>query len=357
MISRDGMTTRLKNKIKICACLLLFAVCLTFGVSNLLPCKAVSNYRMLVYTCRQGVTCGGWADRQKGLIAVYLMANATQSGFRIEIDKPCDVKSFLQPKSRDWRLDKRKTKDLCTEERVYIDANGRELRQNLKTNNISQFFNKDINYVTLNSEFSHYIRQNKLYSHNLKWLKKLSMGQIFATIWQENMALTADLERSYQSFMKRTNGRKLICAQVRMGGNPSMPEDLRNRNDMNNLINILDFFRKYNDSERFRIFVTTDAEQVRVTVKRSFPGVAIDTEGVIAHVDQEKDQKKSCEGFKKVILDQHILSTCNVLVISYSGVGRHAAWVRGTPTDLFCFIGGKVIPCNFTHDMFQPSNW
>ncbi|XP_050408083.1 uncharacterized protein LOC126823338 [Patella vulgata] len=351
------MTTRLKNKIKICAWLLFSASCLTFGVFNLLPCTAVSNDRTLVYTCRQGVVCGGWADRQKGLIAVYLLANATQSGFKIEIDKPCDVTSFLQPKSRDWRLDKEKTKNLCTEERNFVDSYGRELRQNIKTNNISRFFNKDINYLTINSEFSHYIRQNKLHRHNLKWLEKLSMGQIFATIWQENMSLTADLERSYQNFMKRTNGRKLVCAQVRMGGNPSMPNDLRNRNDMDHVIDILDFFRKYDDPKLFRIFVTTDAEQVRVIVKQSFPDVVMDTEGVIAHVDQEKDQQKSCEGFKKVILDQHILSTCDVLVISYSGVGRHAAWVRGTPTDLFCFIGGNVIPCNFTHDLFQPSVW
>ncbi|XP_050408764.1 uncharacterized protein LOC126823798 isoform X2 [Patella vulgata] len=351
------MTTRLKKKIKTYAGLFLSVGFFVFGVYHLIPCAAVSNKRTFVYTCKKGVLCGGWADRQKGLIAVYLLANATQSGFKIEIDKPCDVTSFLQPKSRDWRLEKDKTKNLCTEESAYIDGYGRELRQNLKTKNISDFFNKDINYLTINSEFSHYIRQNKLYSHSLNWLKRLSMGQIFATIWQENMALTADLKRIYKNFIKRTDGRKLVCAQVRIGRNPSIPSDTVIRNDIDHVIKILDFFRKYDDPKLFRIFVTTDAEQVRVKVKQSFPDVVIDTEGVIAHVDREQDQKKSCEGFRKVILDQHILSTCNVLVISYSGVGRHAAWIRGTPTDLFCFIGGNVIPCNFTHDMFQPSIW
>ncbi|XP_055955301.1 uncharacterized protein LOC130012122 [Patella vulgata] len=128
-----------------------------------------SKDKYFVYSCRRGMTCGGWGDRQKGIIAVYLMANAT----------------------------------------------------------------------------------NKL-------------------------------QKRYQQFVAtRVAGKKLVCAQIRIGPDPNNAD---------------------------------------------FHGPETD---------------KTCDAFKKVILDQHILSTGDVLVTSWSGIGRHAAYVRGKESGLYCFFEGQ----------------
>ncbi|XP_050395314.2 uncharacterized protein LOC126814279 [Patella vulgata] len=317
--------------------------------------------KYFVYSCRRGMMCGGWGDRQKGIIAVYLMANATNSKFGIEIEKPCDFTSALQPKSFNWILNKDKFINRSSERREIIDGQGRELRDKFTKDNITEHFPQDVSYLTINSKFSHYIRQNKLYSQNLAWLKRLSMAETFATIWRDIMELSPELQKRYQQFVEtRVAGKKLICAQIRIGRDPNNA-DFRDDfpvMDLAKISQVWNLFQKYNDPEKYRIFLTTDNQQVRTEATKLFPEMFIETDGPIGHVDKGPETDKTCDAFKKVILDQHILSTCDVLVTSYSGIGRHAAYVRRKETYLYCFLKDRDLsPCNFNSSLFQPSNW
>ncbi|KAK6186523.1 hypothetical protein SNE40_008547 [Patella caerulea] len=320
-----------------------------------------SKDKYFVYSCRRGMVCGGWGDRQKGVIAVYLMANATNSQFRIEIEKPCDFTSALQPKSFNWIFNKNEFINRSSERREFIDGHGRELRDKLTKDNITEHFPRDVSYLTINSEFSHYIRQNKLYSQNLAWLKDLSMAETFATIWRDIMVLSPELQKRYQQFVTtQVTGKKLICAQIRIGRDPNNA-DFRDDFPIMNLDKISqvwNLFMKYNDSGKYRIFLTTDNGDVRTEAIKRFPGKLIEIDGPIGHVDRGPETEKTCDAFKKVILDQHILSTCDVLISSWSGIGRHAAYVRGKETGLYCLLRDRDLgPCNFNSSLFQPSNW
>ncbi|KAK6186127.1 hypothetical protein SNE40_008225 [Patella caerulea] len=317
--------------------------------------------KYFVYSCKRGMTCGGWGDRQKGIIALYLMANATNSKFRIQIEKPCDFTSAIQPKSFNWILNKNEFINKSSERRHILDRHGRALRDKLTKVNITEHFPRDVSYLTINSEFSHYIRQNKLYSQSLAWLKHLSMAEIFATIWRDIMTLSPELQKRYQQFVAtRVAGKKLACAQIRIGPDP-------NNSDFNGEYRVItvaqtaqvwNLFQKYNDPDKYKIFLTTDNQEVRLKAKTLFPGVFIESDGPIGHVDKGPETEKTCHAFKKVILDQHILSTCDVLVTSWSGIGRHAAYVRGKESDLYCLLKDKDLrPCNFNSSLFQPSNW
>ncbi|KAK6183643.1 hypothetical protein SNE40_011079 [Patella caerulea] len=330
-------------------------------VSEISSAEKPRNDKYFVYSCRKGVSCGGWGDRQKGVVAVYLMANATNSKFRIQLVKPCDFTRALRPKSFNWRFNKDEVLNRPSTYQVFRNEYGRILREKFTTANFTRYFSKDVTHLMINSEFSHYIRQNKLYSHNLAWLKDLSMAEIFATIWRDIMVLSPELQKRYKQFVEtKVSGKKLVCAQIRVGQNRGNSDFLKDNPRMSagQSLMVWDLFRKYTDPAKYKLFLTTDDEGVRSDAKRLFPGMLIESDGPLGHVDLGPETDKTCDAFKKVILDQHILSTCDVLITSFSGIGRHAAYVRGKETDLYCLEEGKDLsPCNFSSTLFQPSDW
>ena len=67
-----------------------------------------------------------------------------------------------------------------------------------------------------------------------------------------------------------------------------------------------------------------------------------DTGDVIQHVDQDRDLPNACQGFESALLDQLILTQCDMLVTSWSVYGDRAAYLRGKKNNLFSFRKGKV---------------
>lgn len=87
-------------------------------------------------------------------------------------------------------------------------------------------------------------------------------------------------------------------------------------------------------------------------VKNRFRGMVLEMPGPITHIDKSTG-KDICAGFVRAILDQIALSTCDVLVISESGLGKIAAFLRNTDDELYLFHNGKVQ--QFTRQMSFPS--
>ena len=88
--------------------------------------------------------------------------------------------------------------------------------------------------------------------------------------------------------------------------------------------------------------------------KEKFPETFLETTGPITHVDKYKGQD-ACAGFGHAIVDQLLLSTCDVLVISESGLGKIAAFLRNSDDGLYLFHDSKI--SKFRRDLKFPNRF
>ena len=87
--------------------LLFLSVNLAFIVvrhfSQRLP-PAAPPVRVIGYACELG-PCGGWADRQKGIVGAFVIATMLGQKFKVHMPQPCELSFILSPRRAvDWRL-------------------------------------------------------------------------------------------------------------------------------------------------------------------------------------------------------------------------------------------------------------
>ena len=86
---------------------------------------------------------------------------------------------------------------------------------------------------------------------------------------------------------------------------------------------------------------TSDSPAMIEHARKYFPSRIVAMKGPITHVDRSVGYDV-CAGFVHTILEQLVLSTCDVLVISESGLAKIAAFLRNTDRDLYLFHDGIV---------------
>ncbi|XP_046549377.1 uncharacterized protein LOC124259313 isoform X1 [Haliotis rubra] len=282
----------------------------------------------IIYRCLKGQLCGGYADRQKGIVAGYVMSVMTGRGFGIEMNKPCELSNFLRPNEVDWTVNP-EIHRLKSQTLKKLDRSAHPLRMKLATDDVSKIFTENITYLTLNTEFAQYLKKNNIHRKSLGWMANASLSEIYAKSWRTLFRLKDDLQKDLDKFLSLVpRNYSLICAQIRMGKNPNIPNDSETRNTDKSVKPIWEFLERYNDTSKYKIFVSTDSENIRNESLRFFPNNSLTLPGVIAHVDKSP----RCEGFRKVILDQEVLSHCDTLLITNSGLGRIAAFLDNEKT-------------------------
>jgi hypothetical protein len=108
----------------------------------------------------------------------------------------------------------------------------------------------------------------------------------------------------------------LHCAHIRIGKNPSNPNDIvfPKRENMNK--SVIEFI-KNNSRLNETIFVSTDCEDVQLYARKQFNSRLLTVEGIIRHIDRS-GKKLACDGFEKTILDFYMISQCHTMVMSKS---------------------------------------
>ncbi|XP_067652025.1 uncharacterized protein [Haliotis asinina] len=302
----------------------------------------------VVYVCDGSFPCGGWADRQKGIVSAYVLAQMLGRKFRVRITTPCALSTHLAGNLQSWEITPKELVGLSEKHVKEIDKNADSLRKKMSSLDLISEFPEDVVYFTSNMEYVEYLIKNPRYSNRTEWMRKLRVADVYTDTLKKLFKLKPNLERRLSNFtsrIPREKGVKLACAQVRLGKNPTVPTDTEQFNSFESVKAVWDFLKPYNDASKYRIFVTSDSEDVRKAAKTVFPKTIVDMEGNIVHVERTNGASV-CDGFAKVILDQLILSTCDVLVISRSGLARIAAWYRGKKEDVYCFSKANVTPCN-----------
>ncbi|XP_067687010.1 uncharacterized protein [Haliotis asinina] len=312
----------------------------------------MSNTKYLIYRCAKSDLCGGWSDRLKGILMGFYISIATRRNFGIDITPlPCNLTSFLTPNSVPWNEARFEVIRDDRSAGVYNEMGKVSFISKSKTLNFTAWLKHDIAYFLANLDYVDSLKFNRVHWKEFSWMENKGRDQVFATAYKTLFSLSASLKEALSRFLSRAKPRgssKLVWAQIRLFKNPSNPNDNKNPRGatMQDVQKIWNFFRNFSDPSAYKIFVTSDSETVMQQARKLFPSQIMESEGKVFHMELGTDRKSRCDGWKKVILDQHVLMSCDVLVLTFSGVGRVAAYVRGTPKGLYCMVEHKLIKCS-----------
>ena len=112
-------------------------------------------------------------------------------------------------------------------------------------------------------------------------------------------------------------------------------------------INDLWVFLSKHDKEGNVIYLATDSAEIQTIAKTKYPKRFINIPGKIVHTERSQDDTE-CSGFKKTVLEHKFLSECDVLLLTESGYGRTAGFVRRHSRDLYCIQKAGVYMCSRT---------
>ena len=325
--------------------------------------------RFMIYQCIK--FCGGWADRLKGIITAYIIATLTNRTFGIQIvDNECTLTNHLKPNEVNWDIPQ--SVDLTTGSGKYYKLDHARFYENLAWVDLDEIFPSRVVFFKSNLDRYDKIKPNKLYRKQLEWMQPLSRAEIFARIYRKLFKFSPEvrtiLDRTLKLARPTENGR-LICGHVRFAGNAGNFPDTQRRHTTahgKTLLNFLQTFdpasSKYNISRagdvfgtsaavkasNVRFFVTSDSTSFLDQAEDVFGDRLIRTEGRVVHMDRPNQiEKAGCDSFTKVLVDQHLLSTCDVLVVSKSNLSGQAAYLRGTDRGLYClFMNGQLEKCS-----------
>ncbi|KAL4228056.1 hypothetical protein ACF0H5_013492 [Mactra antiquata] len=307
--------------------------------------------KLLVYTCNE--RCGGWGDRQKGIVSAFLLALLSNRTFVIDLQVPCDVNNFIDPNMYDW------TK--CREYVNTIPENDTEtvfigkiasLIAPLKQENYTDSWNKTVIIVKISAyeRIMNALRKNPIADKQIPWLKEYTNIEILNLMLRYLLVPKITLHQHLKSYINvSTQGRKkLVCGHIRIGINPSNPlddslgDEYFTRPRQNAVFTTL---KQYSDPSKYVVYLATDSDEVRNHAKSILPNY-INLDRKIVHVDKHSyvNSTESCNGLYTVLFEQYLLTKCDYLVLTRSNFGANAAYIRGHSKGLFLYYQGRVEP-------------
>lgn len=306
--------------------------------------KSSRNHnKYLIYLCDRGKPCGGWGDRQRGVVNAFLLAHVTSRTFGLNMSLPCDVINLYVPNAVSWNIseDEIRGKSHLTINSI-DDLSFHEI---LRWIDFNAAYTEDVIFLRTNIEHFWAIRSNPHFEPLLpKWAKR-SRFVFFRESWNLLVKPADHLQRHLDDvlhechFYERTQ--PLVCVHVRVGVSKSNPRDSESRNDVRELGSLWTFLDSYvrNGSH---VFMATDSLEVRHLSRARLGSFHHDAGGTILHVDKQRTDPDSCNGFESALLDQLVLTKCDILVTSNSMFSGRAAMIRGTNDNLFYFDKGEV---------------
>ncbi|XP_046584819.1 uncharacterized protein LOC124291790 [Haliotis rubra] len=301
--------------------------------------------RYLIYLCDKKGRCGGWGDRQRGIVAAYLLARVTGRRFGINMSHPCDIKKFYIPNMVNWNVNVKDIQGLSLEQVNWM--NNRNGVVDVKSD-----FNlkhpSDVVFFRTNQDIINGIKYSPRYGSFVpKEFKTKKRPQIFQTIWHQLMTPSVHFGKRINKFMstvpKETD---LVCSHVRMRKNPNMPNDASPINALSSVDLLWRFLSKFKNTSR--VFVASDSVDVRNSARKWFGNREIDTDGVVLHIDLQGHVSSACIGLEMALLDQAVLSLCKVLVVSTSNFSIRGAMMSKLKQKLFMFKNGTITAFNLS---------
>lgn len=307
--------------------------------------ETCTNRNFIVFLCLKRPMCGGYADRQKGIISTFLLAMLLNRTFVIIHKDPCKLSEFLTPNLYDWTQCIEYILSVPEENTTRIKAvDGYKFRNSIEDRNFTNMFRDQVVFIHTNVIMIKQICSRPSAPYTLPWAVGKSIAEISGIVLRLLFRPNALLENKIRNFMNEIpSSRQLICSHIRMGKNPTIPLDNK-RKWTANLTVIFKFLGRFENSSKSTIYVASDSENVRRFAKGNFSS-AITVNDPVIHIDRYMKEQSNftCTGMQTVVLEQYILSMCDVLLLTRSGFGTMAAYISTRPQTIFILLKNLTI--------------
>ncbi|XP_045209771.2 uncharacterized protein LOC123561459 isoform X2 [Mercenaria mercenaria] len=313
--------------------------------------------QFLIYKCNKSL-CGGWGDREKGIVSSFLLALLTNRTFAIYMNKPCDIENFIEPFIYDWTKCKRFLDTILisnVSEEKHVSGN-RRFYHDIPEIDFENLWTLQavVMYMNAYEPVMSGIKRHKNAKSQMEWILNKTNPEIVHLVLHTLFKPKQRLMEHLTYYIKDiTHGRQLVCGHIRKGKNPSIPGDNNLPKGPPKHKTIFSFLKQYKDSTKYVIYIATDSEDVRYDAVSKFRNV-VNVNRTIVHVDRLGGSEKTtdvCEGLYTVLFEQQILSLCDKLLLTRSNFGTIAAYMRGVSKDLFLYQTetDKVFQTNLTN--------
>jgi hypothetical protein len=229
---------------------------------------------------------------------------------------PCSITQFLEPNFIQWNQTIKNPSKRTNLTIHTLTATDKDYGDVLSWENIDiiYFKVKDLGYYSLLIWRDDFYRILHL-QYGLH-RSSLFLHSIFTLIYELLFKLKPHPQSHMNVLSSNIPLNSLQCAHIRIGKNPSNPNDVvfPKREHMNK--SVIEFL-KNNSLLNETIFVSTDCEEVQLYARKQFRSRLLSIEGIIRHIDRS-GKKLACDGFEKTILDFYMISQCHTMVMSKS---------------------------------------
>lgn len=303
--------------------------------------------KYVIYTCTgasRGSRCGGWSDRMKTIVSSYILSLITKRQFRIMDAYPCNFNKSFDENLVHWKVKQSELKDL-TSQNFYASSGVKIARNHFRSANFDSVHKEEVVYFRGNWDFISEFSERPHVGEMLPWLLQTPRPDIYKSILRMLLRHTDSVKSSIQEFFtKRVQNKKLVCAHVRQGRSKTLPTDDSTDIKEKDVQLILDFLSKYK-TPNHKIFIATDSADVKNLARQKFQDFLLEVPGPITHMDISRSGDL-CNGQQKAFIEHEILTMCDTLLLTRSGFGIIAAFLRENSDELYCYSRHYIAPCS-----------
>jgi len=204
---------------------------------------------------------------RQGIMSAYAMGLLMNRKLIIKLKKPCPLENYLIPNEIDWSFDHIPGYQNLSKEAFYISYNDNFVKNDLKNIDFLNF-KSNVNVILYRDGFN-LIRHLTLNINHLEKIKSLgysvnnfNIENMFYDFYKRMFKFNKKLDSLFKKTIKKAKpnkNSKLICAQIRIGGNGDLQFTAKENSKKywqfikNNLTS------KLND---YKLFVTTDTPEL-----------------------------------------------------------------------------------------------
>ncbi|CAF0767240.1 unnamed protein product [Adineta steineri] len=320
--------------------------------------------KYLVYVCHEN--CGGWGDRLRGIMSLFMLSLMLDRNFRIEITHPCNLTHILRPNLYNWTqsIDGLIAIDPITHRRRFnltrkMLITTANTQQNILTNvsqilhhnnSIDSIWSEDVLYWATNKDYFYQLSNNIFYrkkfkSYGIMTKYNIKLEILFPLFYEILFRPVQKIQQHILKYKFKQKTHQIICAQIRTGKNPTIPDDKLLPGRQNISETIFSFIDSNLTNENSNIFLTTDNQQVYNEAQQRYGSRLLYVSGEITHLDRSLNiNQKVCREQDKLLTDFHLLGElCDISIISNSGFGFWGNLRRFQPFEqLYVFCAGRI---------------
>ena len=308
-----------------------------------LQTTSLANQTM-IYSCRS--FCGGWGDRLRGILSVYVLALLTERRFLLDMSYPCDLLQVVQPHTVNWTWSEpsrtgNRTRLVINTMASWQTTHRAEVATLIKSKDFVRawsayddvFISTNSDYMTAALRNPHLVNRTRILFPSLP-ISQATQSNLFALLFELLFQPSPLVRQHVETVLRASTGRHLICLHVRVGKNPTNPFDHAFTARVNTTEAMMQFtdLQLANESSPL-IFITSDSGQAVSDVLHHYPNSSMTIVGPILHIDRfDRRSALICEGFVKVLADFYLLGECQSSLLSASGFSSWANRRREQPS-------------------------